>query len=159
MRRSWSRKRCFPGYASIAAAARCHRDSVNVALKALEDAGLLTWVHRIARIRIRERDLFGQWATRWQTIRTSNSYRLIDPLRWDPGRNGYQSENPPRPQNLDFKPLVGVDNSPSGYGVRLAGARVIQGLLSKQSSGAARGQWEDAGAAATGMLRRHRPPS
>ena len=43
--------RCFPAYEKIAAAAKCHRDTVNVALKALEDAGILTWVHRIARIR------------------------------------------------------------------------------------------------------------
>ena len=43
--------RCFPRYERIATAAKCHRDTVNVALKALEDAGILTWVHRIARIR------------------------------------------------------------------------------------------------------------
>jgi hypothetical protein len=42
--------RCFPSYEKIAAAARCHRDSVCVALKALEDAGLLIWVHRLTRV-------------------------------------------------------------------------------------------------------------
>ena len=30
------------------------------ALKVLELAGVLSWQHRIARIRVRERDLFGQ---------------------------------------------------------------------------------------------------
>lgn len=34
--------RCFPSYEKIAATAKCHRDSVCVALKALEDAGILT---------------------------------------------------------------------------------------------------------------------
>ena len=38
--------------------------------KALEFANILSWVNRITRIRTRERDLFGQWATRWQIIRT-----------------------------------------------------------------------------------------
>src|SRR6516164_340465 len=51
--------RCFPSYERIAAAARCHRDSVCVAIAALEDAALLTWVNRLTRIRHREQDLFG----------------------------------------------------------------------------------------------------
>jgi Helix-turn-helix domain len=34
--------RCFPSYEKIAAAARCARSSVAVAIKALEQAGLLT---------------------------------------------------------------------------------------------------------------------
>jgi hypothetical protein len=54
--------RCFPAYEKIAAAARCARSTVAVAIRALEEAGLLTWVNRIARIRRRERDLFGQIA-------------------------------------------------------------------------------------------------
>ena len=51
--------RCFPSFERIAAAAKCHRDSVCVAIAALEDAGLLTWVHRLTKIRRREQDLFG----------------------------------------------------------------------------------------------------
>ena len=51
--------RCFPSYEKIAAVAKCHRDSVCVAIAALEQAGVLTWVHRIVRVRHRERDLFG----------------------------------------------------------------------------------------------------
>jgi hypothetical protein len=58
--------RCFPSYERIAVAAKCHRDSVCVALKALEDAGLLTWVHRLTRLRRREQDLFGHWGSMWQ---------------------------------------------------------------------------------------------
>jgi len=34
--------RCFPSYERIAAAAKCCRDTVSVALAALEEAGLLT---------------------------------------------------------------------------------------------------------------------
>lgn len=55
-----------------------------------------------ARIRRRERDLFGQLVTVRQTIRTSNAYRFIDPLDCEPGRKGYESENPTRPQNQDL---------------------------------------------------------
>ena len=51
--------RCFPSYERIARAAKCCRDSVCVAIAALEEAGLLTWVHRITRIRRREPDLLG----------------------------------------------------------------------------------------------------
>jgi hypothetical protein len=91
--------RCFPSYESIAAKARCNRDTVYEAIKALEAADVLTWVNRITRIQTRERDLFGQMATRWRTIRTSNAYLFRDPLpchvtadrRGDPSK----SENPP----------------------------------------------------------------
>jgi hypothetical protein len=110
--------RCFPSYERIAVAAKCCRDSVCVAIAALEDAGLLTWVHRITRIRRRERDLLGELATTWQVIRTSNGYRFLDPLDGDPGRRGYvacKTENPARPPNRERK----ID------GARLIGAQVI----------------------------------
>jgi hypothetical protein len=93
--------RCFPSYEKLAAAARCARSSVAVALRALENAGLLTWVHRIARVRRQERDLFGRLIRVWQVIRISNGYCFGDPLDRAPGRKGCKSENPTRPQNLD----------------------------------------------------------
>jgi len=108
--------RCFPSYERIAAAAKCHRDSVCVALKALEDAGLLTWVHRLVKVRHRELDLFGHWGSEWQVHRTSNGYRFLDPLDRDPGRRGYKSENPARPQNREKQE----------DGARLDGAQVMQ---------------------------------
>jgi hypothetical protein len=46
------------------------------AIKALEEAGILTWVNRITRIRRRERDLFGGWSSVWQVIRISNGLCL-----------------------------------------------------------------------------------
>jgi hypothetical protein len=95
--------RCFPSYEKIAAVARCARSSVAVALRALEEAGLLTWVNRIARIRRRERDLFGRLVNVWQVIRISNGYSFGDPLDREPGRKAYKSDYPMRPQNRDFK--------------------------------------------------------
>ena len=62
---------CFPSYEAIAAKAECARSTVAEALKVLEWAGVLTWQNRIARIQVRERDLFGRWASRWRVIRTS----------------------------------------------------------------------------------------
>ena len=111
--------RCFPSYERIAAAAKCARSSVTVALRALEDAGLLTWVNRIARVRRQERDLFGGLVLVWQVIRISNGYRFVDPLTLEPGRKGYEAENRPRPQNGDLKERGGARCS----------ARVIQGEL------------------------------
>jgi hypothetical protein len=108
--------RCFPSYERIAAVAKCHRDSVCVALKALEDAGLVTWVHRLVKVRYRERDLFDHWGSEWRVHRTSNGYYFTDPLDRDPGRRGYKSENPTRPQNREKQ----KDGAP------LAAARVMQ---------------------------------
>jgi hypothetical protein len=64
---------CFPGYEAIAEKAECARSTVAEALKALEWAGVLTWQHRITRIRERCTDLFGRVTWRWRTIRTSNA--------------------------------------------------------------------------------------
>lgn len=69
---------CFPSYESIAEAAGCCRSTVAEAIRALEDSGILSWTNRITRIRDRTRDLFGQWASRWRVIRTSNAYVFRD---------------------------------------------------------------------------------
>ena len=71
--------RCFPSYERIAQVANCCRSTVSRAIRALETAGVLTWVQRLTKIRVREWDLFGQEAQRWQVIRTSNSYCFRDP--------------------------------------------------------------------------------
>jgi len=86
-------------------------------------------VHRIARIRRQERDLFGRLMSVWQVIRTSNAYQLLDPLERDPGRRAWcKSENPARPQNQEFKQ----------QGARLAGAQVTQGARQEEHASAAR---------------------
>jgi hypothetical protein len=66
---------CNPSYVTIADKAGCAMSTVCEAIKALELAGILSWVNRIVRVRIRERDLFGQWATTWRVLRTSNAYQ------------------------------------------------------------------------------------
>jgi hypothetical protein len=71
--------RCFPSYDAIAARAGCHRCTVAEALKVLEWAGVLTWQHRLARVRERCRDLWGREGWRWRVVRTSNAYAFRDP--------------------------------------------------------------------------------
>lgn len=58
--------RCFPTYRAIAAKARVGRSTVAAAIKVLEQAGVLTWSHRLRR----EGD---------QVRRTSNGYRFFKP--------------------------------------------------------------------------------
>jgi len=70
---------CFPSYETIAKRAGCARSTVGEAIKALEDAGILSWVNRITRIRERCEDLFGHFGTRWRVIRISNAYHFTDP--------------------------------------------------------------------------------
>jgi hypothetical protein len=95
--------RCFPSYESIATRAKCSRDTVYEAIKALEAANILSWVNRISRIRTREIDLFGQLAHRWRLIRISNAYVFRDPLPCAEGRPSLRisskSENPPETIN------------------------------------------------------------
>jgi hypothetical protein len=71
---------CFPSYERIAEKAECSRTTVYEALRVLELAGILSWQHRLARIRERCIDLFGRVAWRWRVIRASNAYVFIDPL-------------------------------------------------------------------------------
>lgn len=67
--------RCFPGYARIAEAAGCAMSTVGEAIRMLERAGLLTWVNRLARIKVYQEGL--GWRKR--VIRTSNAYSFADP--------------------------------------------------------------------------------
>jgi Helix-turn-helix domain len=112
--------RCFPSYERIAATANCCRSTVYEAIRVLESAGVLTWVNRLTKIRVPERDLFGRIASRWQVIRTSNAYRFLDPRAGAPGEGGYKSENQPRPmiqESLSFvthsTPAAGTTSSTS----------------------------------------------
>ena len=73
--------RCFPSYEAIAERAGCCRASVYNAIRALEQAGVLTWVHRIKRVREWVPGLFGKTSA-WRSAvqRTSNGYSFADPL-------------------------------------------------------------------------------
>jgi helix-turn-helix protein len=70
---------CFPSYETIAAAAHCARSTVAEAIKALEDAEVLSWVHRLKRVRVSCPDLFGNDGVRVVPQRTSNAYHFTDP--------------------------------------------------------------------------------
>jgi hypothetical protein len=97
---------CFPSYEAIANKARCCRDTVYEAIKALEFAGVLTWVNRITHIRVRELDLFGKWQTRRQVIRTSNAYTFRDPQPGAEGRGRCKSENSTGTLNQEIQTLT-----------------------------------------------------
>jgi hypothetical protein len=71
-------------------------------MKALEWAGVLTWQNRITRIQVRERDLFGHWASRWRVIRTSNAYVQQRPQ----GVPASKSENQIGTQNQELLILL-----------------------------------------------------
>ena len=90
---------CFPSYESIAAKAGCARSTVAEALKVLEWAGVLTWQHRITRIRERCTDLFGRISWQWRVHRRSNAYAFCDPQQQTARPAAYQSENQPGTQN------------------------------------------------------------
>jgi hypothetical protein len=94
--------RCFPSYEKIAMRANCNRDTVYEAIKALELADVLTWVNRITKEMVKERDLLGELVARWQIMRTSNAYVFRDPMPCAPGRQVYKSENPPGLINQDY---------------------------------------------------------
>jgi hypothetical protein len=93
---------CFPSYEAIAAKAECCRSTVAEALKALEWAGVLTWQNRITRAVVRQRDLFGRWASRWTVIRTSNAYVFRDPKAAEAGHFPATSENPTGTPNQEI---------------------------------------------------------
>ncbi len=70
---------CFPSYEKIAERAGCARSTVAEAIKALEDAGVLSWVNRIKRVAEASIDLFGHRIRKTRVLRTSNGYQFIDP--------------------------------------------------------------------------------
>jgi CRP-like cAMP-binding protein len=85
---------CFPSYERIAEAAGCARSTVAEALKALEDSGILSWVHRIKRVREPCSDLLGDNGWRWRVLRTSNSYAFTDPSPAADRPHSSKSEKP-----------------------------------------------------------------
>jgi hypothetical protein len=90
---------CNPCYETIADKAGCAMSTVCEAIKALELAGLLSWVNRIVRVRVRERDLFGQWATTWRVLRTSNAYVFRDPRAAERSKTEIRSGPPDASKN------------------------------------------------------------
>jgi DNA-binding MarR family transcriptional regulator len=110
---------CFPSYERIAEAAGCARSTVAEAIKALEEAGILSWVQRIKRVRERCSDLLGDNGWRWRVLRTSNAYNFRDPGASNPSK----SEKPTGTPNQDFSSSIKkpVSASPNRVAVVLAG--------------------------------------
>jgi hypothetical protein len=100
---------------------------------------VLTWAHRIARIQVREVDLFGRWASRWRVIRTSNAYVFRDPQQPLAGVPASKSENRPGTQNQEI--LVPVPapaaypDSPLQRALRHLGGVIEGRLLTNKGSG------------------------
>jgi hypothetical protein len=104
---------CFPSYEKIAEAAHCARSTVAEALKALEDAGILSWVHRIKRVQEAAPDLFDGHGWRWRVIRTSNAYAFTDPSPAANRPNSSKSEKPTGTSNQAFSSSLPRHFSPS----------------------------------------------
>jgi hypothetical protein len=92
---------CFPSYERIAEQAECARSTVAEALRVLEWAGVLSWQHRITRIREACTDLFGRLTRRWRVIRTSNAYVFRDPQAVNSRDVPSKSENRTGTQSQD----------------------------------------------------------
>jgi hypothetical protein len=93
---------CFPSYETIAEAAGCARSTVAEAIKALEDAGIMSWVHRLKRVRVACPDLFGTEGVRIVPQRTSNAYHFTDPGTPAGWSNPPKSDSPSGTANQDY---------------------------------------------------------
>jgi hypothetical protein len=94
---------CFPSYERIAEVAHCARSTVAEALKSLEDAGVLTWVQRIKRVREPCPDLLSDNGWRWRVLRTSNAYNFCEPGSRNSSKSDFQSGTPIQDYYLSSK--------------------------------------------------------
>jgi hypothetical protein len=126
---------CFPSYERIAEKAECARSTVAEALKALEWAGVLTWQHRITRVREHCTDLFGRTVWRWCVIRTSNAYAFRDPQAVNSRDVPSKSENRTGTQSQDVldpvpAPAIGpnslLERALARFGAALAAKEGIE---------------------------------
>jgi hypothetical protein len=104
---------CFPSYERIAEAAHCARSTVAEAIRALEDAGVLSWVNRIKRVREAAPDLFDGHGWRWRVIRTSNAYNFRDPKAATGASVASKSDFPTGTANQAFSSSLSCHLSPS----------------------------------------------
>jgi Helix-turn-helix domain len=74
----------FPSLATLAAAAGVARSTAALAVKELERLGMVTWCHRLRRIRVRS-DHGDGW--RWRCLRNSNAYRLAGSAKCSESEN------------------------------------------------------------------------
>jgi Helix-turn-helix domain len=127
---------CFPSYERIAEKAECARSTVAEALKALELAGVLTWQHRLTRIREACTDLFGRHGWRWRVIRTSNAYVLSDPKVAVSAGFASKSENPTGTPNQEIQdplpaspadPTSPLERALARFGAAIEGRLLVSG--------------------------------
>jgi hypothetical protein len=123
---------CFPSYERIAEKAECARSTVAEALKVLEWAGVLSWQHRITRIREACTDLFGRTVWRWRVIRTSNAYAFRDPQVVNSRGVPSKSENRPGTQSQDVLPSVPAPAIDPNSPLERALARFATALAAKE---------------------------
>jgi len=111
---------CFPSYAAIAEAAGCCEATAKAAVRALEAAGLLSWVNRLKRVREAVAGLFGAASGRVRVLRTSNGYQLHDPKPEKPA-DCSKAKNQPGTSNQDLFSSIGEpDRPPSPLEIALA---------------------------------------
>lgn len=103
--------RCNPSYQRIAEKAHCAKSTAQAALSALEQAGLLTWVHRLER---RRAPAARGGAGIVRVFRTSNAYRFVDPLQLDR-----------RASNTEFRSGTSNQESFSGGAGRTNSSRLL----------------------------------
>lgn len=134
---------CFPSYERIAEKAECSRTTVYEALKVLERAGMLSWQHRITRVRERCADLFGTSGWRWRVVRTSNAYVFHDPQTQRARVPASEFRNPTGTLNQEIpKPVSApaiAPDSPLERALARLGAAFEERLLAKGSGGAVNG--------------------
>ena len=117
---------CFPSYEAIAAKADCDRSTVYEAIKVLEWARVLTWQNRIVRIQVRERDLFGRWASHWRVLRTSNAYVFNDPKPAPNFPTGTQIRNDiPSAPTPAINPNSPLERALARFGAAIAERRAL----------------------------------
>jgi len=135
--------RCFPSYERISEKSECARSTVAEALKTLEWAGILTWQHRLTRMRERCTDLFGRVSWRWRVVRTSNAYVFRDPNAVDRHQLSSKFENRLETQNqviLGSVPAPTRDpNSPLDRALARFGAAVAAKKGNEQAAGSTAG--------------------
>jgi hypothetical protein len=122
---------CFPSYERIAEAAGCARSTVAQALKALEDAKILSWVHRVKRVREPCPDLLGDNGWRWRVLRTSNSYAFNDPSPAGGQSNSSKSEKKPGTPIQEFFSSIKADPQFSGDNERKMTRSAIVPLMNR----------------------------
>jgi len=123
---------CFPSYERIAEKAECARSTVAEALRVLEWADVLSWQHRVTRVREHCTDLFGRQGWRWRVIRTSNAYAFRDPQAVNSRDVPSKSENRTGTQSQDVLDPVQAPTVNPNSPLERALARFAAALAAKE---------------------------